>query len=136
MGWKRGGGLRRRSVHDRDVHRVEPDVPTPRKGRIGRSLVVRAEWGIQRFSRPSLVGRRNIDLRRRRWHRMLAGLDPRLRSAVGEILMGFALMNFGVVVAILAYVPSISNPGPVAVALVAALLGLIFAVRGGNEFRK
>ena len=50
--------------------------------------------------------------------------------------MGFAPMNFGGVVAILAYVPSISNPGPVAVALVAALLGLIFAVRGGNEFRK
>jgi len=67
---------------------------------------------------------------------MLAGLDPRLQSAVGEIIMGFALMNFGVVVAILAYVPSISNPGAVAVALVAALLGLIFAVRGGNEFRK
>src|SRR2546426_482208 len=98
MGWKRGGGLRRRPVHDRDVHRVEPDVPTPRKGRIGRSLMVRAEWGIQRFSRPSLADRRNIDVRRRRWHRMLAGLDPRLRSAVGEILMGFALMNFGTVV--------------------------------------
>src|SRR2546422_1798300 len=93
MGWKCGGGLRRRSVHDRDVHRVEPDVPTPRPGRIGRSLVVRAQWGIQRLSRPSLAGRRNIDVSRRRRHRMLAGLDPRLRSAVGETLMGFALMN-------------------------------------------
>jgi Kef-type K+ transport system membrane component KefB len=68
--------------------------------------------------------------------RMLAALDSRLRGAVGEILIGFALLDLGVVVAILACVPGISNPGTVAVALVAALLGLIFAVRGANDFRR
>ncbi len=68
--------------------------------------------------------------------RMLAGLDPRLRGAAGEILMGFALLNFGMVVAILAYVPGASTAVTATVALVAALLGLIFAVRGATEFYK
>ena len=57
-------------------------------------------------------------------------------ARVGEIIMGFALMNFGVVVAILAYVPSISNPGQWPWRSSRLSLGPIFAVRGGNEFRK
>ncbi len=68
--------------------------------------------------------------------RMLAGPDPRLRGAVGEILIGFAILNFGVVLAILAYIPGASNAVTATVALLAALLGLILAVRGANEFRK
>jgi len=67
---------------------------------------------------------------------MLAGLDPRLRSAVGEILMGFALMNFGVVVAILAYCPEHLEPRASGRGTRRGSLGARFRGPGGNEFRK
>jgi len=69
---------------------------------------------------------------------MFADLDPRLRLAVAEIIAGFALINFGVVVAILAYVPAAPNDQAAAAvgAAFAALLGVASAVKGANDFRK
>ena len=69
---------------------------------------------------------------------MFTGPDPRLRRAVGEIIAGFALINFGVVVAILAYLPIAPNDQAATAvgAVVAALLGVAFAVKGATDFRK
>src|SRR5256885_5646149 len=56
MGWERRSGVRRRTIHNRDLHRMEQDVATVRSGRIRRGLLYRAERRIPRLSRASLAG--------------------------------------------------------------------------------
>ena len=62
---------------------------------------------------------------------------PQLQQIVDGIA-GFALINFGVVVAILAYVPAAPNDQAAAAvgAAFAALLGVASVVKGANDFRK
>jgi len=71
-------------------------------------------------------------------NRVIAGLDSKLRRALGEIVAGFALINFGVVVAILTLQIG-SSPDRTAAAVgafVAALLGVTLAAAGANELRE
>ncbi len=60
-------------------------------------------------------------------------VDAALREAVAHILIGLALLLFGLVLALLALNP---NAGFIAaIALLFSVFGLIFMVSGANELR-